>query len=200
MFLQMSFWLPKGVFSCCLETKLGNRRLFSGKQLVSQPLNKTKHTNTMKSFKLAIITAILAIGIAAPVASAADGDASARKGRQGQGQGQRGGGPTITAAWLKDITLTADQQKKVDAINAEVRKQREGLSPEDMRTKGREITQAAQKKVRDLLTDEQKATFDKNVAAARSAGKDKDKGKADAKKGEGKGKGGGKKKGGGGDE
>jgi Spy/CpxP family protein refolding chaperone len=150
----------------------------------------------MKSLKYAIL-AILALGIAAPIASAQGGD-SAKKGRQGQSQ--RGGGYDFTAALLKDITLTADQQKKVDKIRTDAQNKLQGLSQEERRSsKGREITTDARAKIRDVLTDEQKKIFDKNIAdSRRSGGGGKGEGKGSGGKGQG-GKGGGKKKGGGGE-
>jgi len=103
----------------------------------------------MKTLKYAIVSAILALGIAAPTVSAQeDGAAKAKHGSSG--------GHDMTAALLKGITLTADQQTKVDAIKA------------DPKAKGL----AAAAKIRDVLTDEQKTTFDANVAAAKAkAGK-----------------------------
>ena len=149
----------------------------------------------MKSFKLAIITAILALGIAAPVASAQD-DAPAKKGRQGQSQ--RGGGADFTAELLKGITLTKEQQQKVDKIKADVRTKISALSQEDRRAKTPEIMAEARKNLRDVLTAEQKKTFDENVKARGKGGEGK--GKGGEGKGKGKGEGKGKKKGGGGDE
>ena len=114
----------------------------------------------MKALKYTIVSAILALGIAAPVARAQD-DAHA-KGKQQQGQhGSRGF--DMTAPLLKGITLTDDQQAKVDTIKADAQKQRAALAPEDMRTKGRELMQDTQTKLRAVLTADQQKVFDQNL-------------------------------------
>jgi len=130
----------------------------------------------MKALKYAIVSAILAFGIAAPVVSAQDDSAPKAK--------HSGGGHDMTAAWLKGITLTADQQTKVDAIKADV--QAKKVTVKD-----------AKAKVRDVLTDDQKTTFDANAASAASKSKDSSKGASSKKSKKSKGGEGG---GGGGDE
>jgi len=130
----------------------------------------------MKSLKYVIVSAILAFGIAAPMVSAQDDSAPKAK--------RSGGSHDMTAAWLKGITdLTADQQKQIDAIKADI--QAKKVTPKD-----------AKDKVRNILTDEQKTTFDANAAKA-SKGKDSSKGASSKKSKKGKGGEGG---GGGGDE
>ena len=120
----------------------------------------------MKTFRYAIVSAILALGIAAPVFSAedaADPGKDKQQQRQRPGGGNRGGGFDMTAPLLKGITLTAEQQKKVDAIKADTQKQMQGLAREDMRTKGRELMQAEQTQVRAVLTADQQKVFDENL-------------------------------------
>jgi len=117
----------------------------------------------MKALKYAIVSAILAFGIAAPVVSAQDDSAPKAK--------HSGGGHDMTAAWLKGITLTADQQKQVDAIKADV--QAKKVTAKD-----------AKAKIRDILTDDQKTTFDATAAKSSKSSKGGDKGAS--KKGGGK--------------
>ena len=118
----------------------------------------------MKALKYIIVTATLALGLAASAASTQD--SAPGKGRQHQGpQGSRGSFDMITPL-LRGITLTDEQQKKVDAIKADIQKQRESLAslaPEERMTKGRELMQSTQGKVRAVLTEEQQKTFDQNV-------------------------------------
>ena len=127
----------------------------------------------MKALKYAIVTAILALGLAAPVVIAQDSDSAAPAAKA-----KHGGSHDMTAAWLKGITLTADQQTKVDAIKADVAAKK--VTAKD-----------AKAKVREVLTDDQKTTFDANSAkSAKGGSSGKTKGKK-SKGGEG---------GGGGDE
>jgi len=115
----------------------------------------------MKALKYITVSAILALGIAAPAASAQD-DAAPGKGKQQQSQ-RSGRGFDMTAPLLKGITLTDDQQTKVDAIKADAQKQRAALAPEDIRTKGRELMQDTQAKLRAVLTADQQKVFDQNL-------------------------------------
>jgi Spy/CpxP family protein refolding chaperone len=154
----------------------------------------------MKTHTCAIVAAILALGVAAPAASAQDG--APGKGRQHQGP-RDGARPDMTAPLLKGITLSAEQQKKVDAINADMHKQIQALSPEERRTQMREIMQTRSGKVREVLTADQQKVFDQNVKAmqGRFQGKGGPGGKGPPGKAPpGKGKGGKKPKDSGGDE
>ena len=110
----------------------------------------------MKSFKLAIITAILALGIAAPIAGAADGDGSA-KAKQARNN--------FATAALQGITLTDAQQKQVNAIVADTQKKVNAIPQEERKgAKGRAVQNEGRAKIREVLNDEQKAIFDKNIA------------------------------------
>jgi Spy/CpxP family protein refolding chaperone len=106
---------------------------------------------------------VLAVGIlAAPVANAQGGGG----GGGGQGRGGRGG---AIAVWLADITLTADQQTKVDSINAKYRGMRPQMS-QDMDSTARtaamakmqELNGKAADEVRAILTPDQQKVFDEN--------------------------------------
>lgn len=76
-------------------------------------------------------------------------------------------------ALFEGITLTADQQTKVDAINAKARADMQTLMPNGMqggppddatRKKMDEMREHQMSDIRALLTDDQKKIFDENVA------------------------------------
>lgn len=116
--------------------------------------------------KLAMVAlAVMSLAGSASVAAAQGG---------GMGGG-RGRGPMIDR-WLAQptaITLTADQQKKVDslrtAMTGEQQKLREemqaGGDRQEMFGKMRDLSKKYQDAVRALLTPEQQKTFDENIAA-----------------------------------
>ena len=137
----------------------------------------------MKALKYAIVTAILALGLAAPVVIAQDSDSAA------PAKAKRGGSHDMTATWLKGITLTADQQTKVDAIKADVKTQVAAAAGD--RTKLAAISKDAKAKVRAVLTDDQKTTFDTNTASKGGKGSDKGASKKSKKSKGGEGGGGG---------
>ena len=89
---------------------------------------------------------------------------------QGQGQGRGQGRGMSMAMFLQGITLTADQQAKVDSITKKYDAQRQELRADqstDMdtrRAKARELMTKQQDEVKALLTAEQKTVFEKNVA------------------------------------
>jgi periplasmic protein CpxP/Spy len=111
----------------------------------------------MKKLQLVLVAAMLVGGSA--VATAQDP----------QPQGQRQGGGRGIAMLLQGITLTADQQAKVDSINAKYGDQRraimqdESVDQDARRAKGRELMGKQRDEIKALLTDEQKKVFDKNV-------------------------------------
>ena len=120
----------------------------------------------MKSLKHIIVSLVFAIGLAVPAANAQD-DAPPPPPKPKHHPGAPGGprGGDMTAPLLKDITLTPEQQTKVNEIKAGAQKQMQALSPEERRAKGREIMQQSSDKIRALLTAEQQATFDANKKA-----------------------------------
>lgn len=86
-------------------------------------------------------------------------------------QGQRqGGGRNMMPMLLQGITLTAEQQAKVDSISKKFDDQRtalradQNLDMDTRRTKNREIMQKQSDEVKAVLTDEQKKVFEKNQA------------------------------------
>jgi len=75
---------------------------------------------------------------------------------------------------FEGVTLTADQQTKVDAISAKSRTEMQALMPNGMqggppdestRKKMDEIREHQTHDIRELLTDDQRKVFDVNVAA-----------------------------------
>ena len=96
--------------------------------------------------------------------------ATAQGGPPGGGQGR----PNQMARLMEGITLTADQQAKVDSISAASRaeqmKMREemqasgGQPGPEMMDKMRAISTKRNEAIKGVLTDEQKAIFDKNLA------------------------------------
>ena len=89
-----------------------------------------------------------------------------------QGGGGGGGGGRGTQMLLRDITLSAEQQTKVDSVTAFFRTQMparvQGQMPDSATmAKMREVNTKRNDAIRALLTDEQKKTFDKNVEEQR---------------------------------
>ncbi len=89
---------------------------------------------------------------------------------QGGGGGGRGRGGQMTAL-MANITLTADQQAKVDSITAAFREQRMALMPagggmggmdSTTRAKMTEMTNKQYDDIRKVLTEEQAKVFDEN--------------------------------------
>ena len=86
-----------------------------------------------------------------------------------QPQGQRQGAGRGMGMLMQGITLTAEQQTKVDTINAKYATERrtimqdESLDQDTRRAKSRELMGKQRDELKALLTDEQKKVFDKNV-------------------------------------
>ena len=89
--------------------------------------------------------------------------------------GRREGGPRRDriAALFEGITLSADQQTKIDQIREKYRAQLQSLDPrnnEGDRQKMMEAMRAQTDEVRAVLTTEQQAVFDKNLQEMRERG------------------------------
>jgi Spy/CpxP family protein refolding chaperone len=120
----------------------------------------------MKVIRIATLAATLCVGMTSVAA------AQSTEPQQGQGQGEarRGGmGGTL----LKDITLTDAQKAQVKAIRdkyvpqlMELRKaeQATGTRDEASRAKATDIMNKQAAEIRAILTADQQATFDKNLA------------------------------------
>ena len=89
---------------------------------------------------------------------------------QPQGQAPRGGGPNMSAMLFQGITLTAEQQTKVDSITKKYSAERmairqdQSLDMDARRAKGRELMTKQNDELKAMLNDEQKKVFDKNIA------------------------------------
>ncbi len=109
--------------------------------------------------RLLTTTLALALGLAlAPALSA-----------QTPGGGPRGPG-RMQAMALQGITLTPAQQAKVDSITAKTRAQMPAMTPgtppsDADRQKMMSLSTASLKEIRTVLTPDQRAIYDKNVAA-----------------------------------
>ncbi len=114
----------------------------------------------MKKLVVALATAL--------VAAALTGSNAQAQGGGGGGRGM-GGGARMMEMMMQGITLTAAQKQQVDSITAKYQKEMPAFtpgtppSPED-RQKRMELMQKQQADIKAVLTDEQKAVFDKNVA------------------------------------
>lgn len=112
----------------------------------------------MRKLQLVLVAAMLTV--TATVATAQDA--------QPQG-GQRPGGRGI-GMLMQGITLTAEQQVKVDALIKKYQDERQALMQDQSldqdarRAKGREVMTKQADEVKALLTDEQKKVFEKNQA------------------------------------
>ncbi|MGE0354458.1 MAG: hypothetical protein AB7I33_05750 [Gemmatimonadales bacterium] len=107
---------------------------------------------------------LLTVVIAAPAAVAQN--------PAGQGQGRGMGGRQMQML-MQGITLTADQQTRVDSLNTAFMEQMRAMGrpepgDEKAMTERREIMTKHQQAVRALLTKEQQAVFDKNVEAMKA--------------------------------
>lgn len=114
----------------------------------------------MKKFLIAAAGAVLALSIAGSEVQAQGG---------GGGGGRGMGGARMMEMMMQGITLTDAQKAKVDSITAKYQKEMPQMtpgsppSPED-RQKRMELMQKQQADIKAVLTDEQKATFEKNLA------------------------------------
>jgi Spy/CpxP family protein refolding chaperone len=103
----------------------------------------------------------------APNASVADG-----RGRGGSGG--PGGSGRAEQALLRGITLSADQQQRIDSIRTRYRAQMEQMRQQNggdrdaARTQMRTTMEKQQAEIRAVLTTDQQTQFDQNVAEMRS--------------------------------
>ncbi|HEX8848184.1 MAG TPA: hypothetical protein VF761_01495 [Gemmatimonadaceae bacterium] len=95
---------------------------------------------------------------------------------QGQGMGDgmgrgMGGGERMQQMLFNGITLTSAQQAQIDSIQARHRGEMQGLDPRnnpDDREKMRQMMETRMSEIRAVLTADQQAVFDKNVADMRA--------------------------------
>ena len=109
--------------------------------------------------KLQVVFAAAILAMSASVATAQDAPAPQRQ----------GGGNQMTAL-LQGITLTADQQAKVDTLTKKAQDAMQALRGDQTldqdarRAKSRELRTKQYEDVKTILTDEQKKVFEKNLA------------------------------------
>lgn len=113
----------------------------------------------MKKLQFVLVAAMLA------------GSVSVSSGQDTQQQAApRPGRGNMMAALMQGITLTADQQTKVDSITKKYADQRQtlmqdqSLDQDARRAKGAELRNKQLEEVKALLTDEQKKVLEKNQA------------------------------------
>jgi len=79
------------------------------------------------------------------------------------------GRPNMMAALMQGVTLTAEQQTKVDSIVKKYQGQRQAiredqsLDQDARRAKGRELMMKQSDEIKGVLTDDQKKVFEKNI-------------------------------------
>lgn len=126
----------------------------------------------MKSSRYLLAVAALALGFAGPLVRAADDATPPAK--------KEGGRPREN---LKEaLGLTAEQDTKVKAIQAEGMEKAKALSKEERRTEGPKIRAETDAKIEAVLTAEQKAKFEALKAKRGAKGEKGDKPKHDEAK------------------
>src|SRR5205814_4884634 len=130
------------------------------------PTSRISEERRMKAIRIATLVAALCVGMTTVAA------AQSSEPQQGQGEGRRGGG---MGGWLlKDISLTDAQKAQVKTIRdkyvpqqMELRKQTQavgGPPDEATRTKMMDLQTKQAAEIRAVLTADQQAQFDKNLA------------------------------------
>jgi Spy/CpxP family protein refolding chaperone len=126
----------------------------------------------MKVIRIATLAAALCAGITS--VAVAQGTEPPQQG-QGQGEMRRGGG--MGGQLLKDITLTDAQKAQVKAIREkyapqqiELRKSAQAVGGADEATRAKiaDLRQKQAAEIRAILTADQQAQFDKNLAEMKS--------------------------------
>lgn len=113
----------------------------------------------MKQLQFVLVAALLVGGVS--VASAQDAQQQAAP-RPGRGN--------MMAALMQGITLTAEQQTKIDSITKKYADERQALMQDQnldqdaRRAKGAELRNKQLEEVKAVLTDEQKKVLEKNQA------------------------------------
>jgi len=125
---------------------------------------QTALLNLMKSSKLLLAASFALVALSVPSIHAQNSDRPARGGR-GEHMVDR------VKHLSQELSLTDAQQTQVKAVYAEQAKEMKAvmddtsLSDQDRRTKRMEIMRGVNGKIRDVLTPEQQAKFDKMQAA-----------------------------------
>lgn len=112
----------------------------------------------MRKLQLVLVAAMLVGAASVSFAQDAQQQAAPPQGR-----------PNMMATLMQGITLSAEQQTKVDAIvkkysdERQALRQDQSLDQDARRAKGRELMAKQSDEIRALLTDDQKKVFEKNV-------------------------------------
>jgi len=112
----------------------------------------------MRKLQLVLVAAMLAGTASVSSAQDAQQQAAPPQGR-----------PNMMATLLQGITLTAEQQTKVDAIvkkfsdERQTLRQDQSLDQDARRAKGRELMMKQSDEIKGVLTDDQKKVFEKNL-------------------------------------
>ena len=112
----------------------------------------------MKKLQLVLVAAMLV------------GGSSMLAAQDAQPQGQRAGGGRMMSALMQGVTLSAEQQVKVDSIVKKYGPERQAImqdqssDQEARRAKMRELMTKQTAEIKTVLTDDQKKTFEKNEA------------------------------------
>lgn len=118
----------------------------------------------MKKLQLALVALMLGATASAAVAQDA----------RPQGGQRPGGGGRMMAAMMEGITLSAEQQTKVDAIAKKYSEARQTLMQDQSmdqdarRAKMREAMGKQSEEIKTVLTDDQKKVFEKNLEGMRA--------------------------------
>lgn len=90
---------------------------------------------------------------------------------RGEGRGEgRGNGARMEQMALRNISLSNDQQRQIDAITANYRSQMDQMrqSGNPDRSAMREMMEHQQRDIRNVLNSDQQAQYDRNIAEMRS--------------------------------
>ena len=127
----------------------------------------------MKRSFLLIPAVVLALGAASTVAQAQEASQQGQPGQQGGQPGTPNRGMRRMQMLMEGITLTAEQQARVDSIIAAFRPQMPVVTPGERpdsatMARGRELTLRQDSTIRAVLTAEQQTVFDRNVETVRN--------------------------------
>jgi Spy/CpxP family protein refolding chaperone len=114
-------------------------------------------TDYLRTVAMAAVVALTATAARPMIASA-----------QGMGGGQGGGGGRMMAALFDGITLTDVERKSIDSIRTAYQAQMQQARSSGDRSQMRDLMQKQDGDFRNVLTPDQQATFDKNLATMRS--------------------------------
>jgi Spy/CpxP family protein refolding chaperone len=112
----------------------------------------------MRKLQLVLVAVMLVGGASVSFAQDAQQQAAPRQGR-----------PNMMATLMQGVTLSAEQQTKVDAIvkkysdERQAIRQDQSLDQDTRRAKSRELMAKQSDEVKALLTDDQKKVFEKNL-------------------------------------